>query len=110
MVGQSGDARNGLLESVYRKSLVIELRKRGFLVETEKAMAGQYEGFDFDVAFRADIIVNEAVIIETKAIAATLPVHRYQLLTYMRLAGIRTGLLLNFHAHPFTEGITRLSL
>lgn len=101
---------NGLLESVYKKSLVVELTKRKFEVVTEKAIPAEYEGFEFDVTFRADIIVNAAVILEVKAVAATLPVHRDQVLTYMRLSGITKGLLINFHARPFTDGITRLLL
>jgi len=101
---------NGILESVYKKSLARELRKRGLDVVTEAPIPGVYDGLEFDAAFRTDIIVNHAVIIEAKAVAAALPVHRSQLLTYMRLSGIPTGLLLNFHANPFTKGITRLSL
>lgn len=101
---------NGVLENVYKKSFAHELRKRGLDVSTEVAIPGIYDTLQFDIAFRADIIVNHAVIVEAKAITATLPVHRSQLLTYMRLSAIPTGLLMNFHAHPFTKGVTRLSL
>jgi GxxExxY protein len=101
---------NGILESVYKKSLAHELRKRGFDVVVEATIPAVYDGVEFDVAFRTDIIVNQTVIIEAKTVTATLPVHRSQVLTYMRLTGISTGLLINFHAHPFTKGITRLSL
>jgi GxxExxY protein len=101
---------NGILESVYKRSLVLELKKRGFDVRTETPVSAVYDGVEFDIAFRTDIIVNHAVIIEAKAVTSTLPVHRSQLLTYMRLSGIPTGLLMNFHAYPFTQGITRLSL
>ncbi len=101
---------NGLLESVYKKSLARELRKRGFEVVIEAPISGEYEGIEFDAVFKADMIVNQAVIIEAKAVAATLSVHRSQLLTYMRLSRISKGLLVNFHAYPFTKGIIRLSL
>jgi GxxExxY protein len=102
---------NGLLENVYKKSLVIKLRKANFDVEVEAPIPGAFEEVQFDVTFKADIIVNRAVIIEAKATTGTPPVHRSQLLTYMRLSDIRTGLLFNFHAYPFTKnGITRLSL
>jgi len=101
---------NGILESVYKKSLAHELRKRGFEVVVEAIIPAVYDGIEFDVAFRADIVVNQKVIIEAKTVTATSPAHRSQLLTYMRLTGIPTGLLINFHAHPFTKGITRLSL
>lgn len=102
---------NGVLENVYKKSLAIKLRKANFEVETEFPIPGAFEDVEFDVTFKADIIVNRAVIIEAKATTGTPPVHRSQLLTYMRLSGIPTGLLFNFHAYPFTKnGITRLSL
>lgn len=101
---------NGVLENVYKKSLAHELQKRGLDVAIEVPIPGMYDSVQFDVAFRADLIVQRSVIVESKAISATLPVHRAQLLTYMRLASIRSGLLINFHAHPFTKGINRLSL
>jgi GxxExxY protein len=101
---------NGVLESIYKKSFAHEMKKRGLSVGVEVAIPGVYDTIEFDVAFRADLIVNGLVIVEAKAVSTTLPVHRHQLLTYMRLAGIATGLLINFHAHPFTKNIVRLSL
>ena len=102
---------NGVLENVYKKSLVIKLRHGQFDVVVEAPIPGVFEGVEFDVTFKADIIVNNAVIIEAKATTGTPPVHRSQLMTYMRLSNIQTGLLFNFHAYPFTKnGITRLSL
>ncbi len=102
--------RAAVLESVYKKSLAHELRKRGFGVTVEVSIPGRYDTILFDVAFRADIIVDNKVIVEVKAVSSILPVHRDQLLTYLRLSEIRTGLLINFHAYPFTKGIIRLSL
>jgi GxxExxY protein len=102
---------NGVLENVYKKSLVIKLRKAQFDVEVEAPIPGVFEDVEFDVTFKADIIVNNAVIIEAKATKGTPPVYRSQLMTYMRLSNIPTGLLFNFHEYPFTKnGITRLSL
>jgi GxxExxY protein len=102
---------NGLLENVYKKSLVIKLRQSFLDVDVEFPMPGVFEGVEFDVTFKADIVVNKTVIIEAKAIKGTPPVFRSQLLTYMRLSSIPTGLLFNFHEYPFTKnGIIRLSL
>ena len=101
---------NGVLENVYKKSLAHELRKRGLDVAIEVPIPGVYDTLTFDVAFRADLIVNGSVIVESKAITALHRVHRAQVLTYMRLAVIPKGLLINFHSYPFTEGIVRLSL
>jgi GxxExxY protein len=101
---------NGLLENVYKKSIAHELRKRGFDVATEVPIPGVYDTLQFDVAFRADLIVNRAVIVESKAVSAIHPVHKAQVLTYMQLSAISKGLLINFHAHPFADGIVRLSL
>jgi len=101
---------NGVLESVYKKSFAHEMEKSGLVVGVEVVIPGVYDTIEFDMAFRADIVVNGAVIVEAKAISGTLPVHRHQLLTYMRLSGIPTGLLINFHANPFAKGIVRLSL
>ena len=102
---------NGVLGSVYKKSLAIKLLKAKLDLEVEWPIPGVFEDVAFDVTFKADIIVNRAVIIEAKATTVTPPVHRSQLLTYMRLSNISTGLLFNFHAYPFTKnGITRLSL
>ncbi|MEO7368964.1 MAG: GxxExxY protein [Gemmatimonadaceae bacterium] len=99
---------NGLLESAYQTCLSYELSKRGLGVVAQPTICVVYDGVEIGPAFKPDLIVNDAVIIEVKAISATLPVHRAQLRTYMRLSGKPTGLLLNFHAFPFTKGITRL--
>ncbi len=102
---------NGLLENVYKKSLVIKLEKALFDVDVEFPIPGVFEDVQFDVTFKADIVVNKAVIIEAKPAKGTPPVFRSQLMTYMRLSNIPTGLLFNFHEYPFTKnGITRLSL
>jgi GxxExxY protein len=101
---------NGVLENVYKKSLAYELTTRGFEVATEVPIPGSYGACQFDVVFRADMIIDRSVIVEAKAITTALPVHKAQLLTYMRMSGNPTGLLMNFHAHPFTKNIIRLSL
>ncbi|MEP6509767.1 MAG: GxxExxY protein [Gemmatimonadales bacterium] len=99
---------NGLLESAYHKCLSYELSKRGLAVVTQPTICVVYDGIEIGPAFKPDLIVNELVIVEVKAISSTLPVHRAQLRTYTRLSGTLTGLLLNFHAFPFTKGIIRL--
>ena len=101
---------NGLLESVYHACLAHELSKAGFDVVKQPTMPLIYDGMKFESAFRPDLIVNQSVIVEVKATTSTLPVHRAQLLTYMRLSGIQTGLLINFHSFPFKNGISRMSL
>ena len=100
----------GLLESVYTACLSYELVKRVMKVERQKAVPIVYDGHRFETGFRLDLLVNDEVVVEVKAIAATLPVHEAQLLTYMRLSGVRKGLLLNFNAYPFHKGIKRMVL
>jgi GxxExxY protein len=79
-------------------------------VERQKPVPIIYDGQRFEIGFRLDLLVDDAVIVEVKAIAATLPVHEAQLLTYMRMSGMRKGLLLNFNAYPFPAGIKRMVL
>ena len=85
-----------MLESVYERVLVHELRKRGLTVRTQVPIAFQYEDITFDEGFRADLIVNDLVIVELKSVEQTAPVHKKQTLTYLKLTGLKLGLLLNF--------------
>ena len=87
----------GLLESVYEIALAHELRKTGLLVATQVEMPVVYDGIRLDLAFRADMIVESTVILELKSVEALAPVHSKQLLNYLRLSGLKTGLLINFH-------------
>ena len=99
----------GLLESVYQIVLAHELEQRGFRVQREVPIGIRYDKLQFDVGFRADLIINENVIVELKSVEQEAPVHKKQVLTYIRLAGLRLGLLINFGAPRIKDGITRLA-
>lgn len=98
----------GLLESVYESVLAYELTRRGRTVARQAPIAVTYESVVIDIGFRADLVVDDLVIVELKSVEHVLPVHRKQVLTYIRLAGKRLGLLMNFGAHRIKDGITRL--
>ena len=99
----------GLLESVYEGVLTFELEKRGLAVQRQVPIPVTYEGIRFDVGFKADLLVEELVIVELKSVERSLPVHKKQILTYIRLADLRLGLLINFGANLIKDGITRLA-
>ena len=99
-----------LLESVYEKFLAHEVRKAGLTVAEQHPIPVVYDGIKLDIGFRADMVVNSEVIIEIKAIKKLEPVHDAQILSYLRLAEIERGLLINFHAYPLKDGIKRFSL
>jgi GxxExxY protein len=98
----------GLLESVYEATLAYELAKRGLQLRRQQSMPVVYEAVRMDVGFRADLIVEGKVIVEIKSIDAIAPVHRKQLLTYLRLTDKRLGLLINFNVELIKDGITRV--
>lgn len=98
----------GLLESVYQAVLLHELVKRGLRVEKEVAVPVLWDDMKLDVGFRADLIVEDSVILELKSVDAVAPVHKKQLLTYLRLADKRLGLLINFGEELIRNGITRV--
>ncbi|MCE9533412.1 MAG: GxxExxY protein [Planctomycetes bacterium] len=98
----------GLLESVYESILVHELRKAGLRCERQVPIPVVYDSIRFEEGFRADVFVESKVLVELKSIEQTAPVHRKQLLTYLRLTNKRLGLLINFGAETIKEGITRL--
>ena len=100
----------GLLESVYEYFLTQELRKENFYVEQQKPIPVTYGGATIDLGFRPDLIVNGEVIVEVKAVQKLAPIHDAQLLSYLKLANIERGLLINFHALRLVDGIKRLSL
>jgi GxxExxY protein len=97
----------GLLESVYETVLTRELEMRGLRIQRQVAVPIEYEGLKFDEGFRADIIVEDLVILELKSVENIAAVHRKQLQTYLRLTGRKLGLLLNFGAALMKEGIVR---
>lgn len=98
----------GLLESVYEAVLAYELRKRGLRVDTQRPIPVIYEGVRLEEGFRADMVVEDKVIVELKSVEAVHPVHKKQLLTYLRLAHNRLGLLINFGALLIKDGISRV--
>jgi GxxExxY protein len=104
------DTGPGLLESVYERCLCHELRQAGIPFECQAAVPITYKGLRLDEGFRSDIVVDHAVILEIKAMAAILPVHKAQLLTYLRMSGIRVGLILNFNAGRLIDGLRRMVL
>jgi GxxExxY protein len=98
----------GLLESVYRVCLAHELKKRDLRVEQEVSLPIRYDGLVLDAGLRLDLIIEEMLIVELKAVERILPIHEAQLLTYLRLTGYRLGLLLNFNVPVLKEGIRRI--
>jgi GxxExxY protein len=97
----------GLLESVYRECLCLELEQSGIPFETETTVPVIYKSKTIPLGFRADIVIDNAIIIEIKAVTALLPTHEAQLLTYLRMSQIRIGLLMNFHAPRLKDGLKR---
>jgi GxxExxY protein len=98
----------GLLESVYEACLDYELRKRGLRVERQKQIAVTYEEIYMDVGFRIDLVVNDCVLVELKAVERMIPVFEAQVLTYLKLSGLRLGILINFNTRMFKEGVKRV--
>ena len=98
----------GLLESVYEIVLAHELAKRGLKVERQVPISIEYNGLKFQEGFRADIVVEEKIIVELKSVENIQPVHKKQLLTYLRLADMRLGLLINFGSTFLKDGISRV--
>lgn len=98
----------GLLESVYEVVLAYELKKRGLAVVRQQPIAIKWDSITFQEGFRADLIVEEEVIVELKSLENVSNVHRKQLLTHLRLADKRIGLLINFGAELIKKGITRI--
>jgi GxxExxY protein len=98
----------GLLESVYEVVMGYELQKRGLTAERQKQMPIMYDNIRFDEAFRSDIVVNGKVIAELKSVEVLLPVHAKQLLTQLRLSGLKVGLLINFGEAHLKNGIKRV--
>lgn len=100
----------GLLESVYEALMAKELELRGLTVARQKPISFEYGGLKFDEGFRADLIVNDLVIIELKSVEQLHPVHKKQLKTYLKLSSKRLGLLINFGAPLIKDGIHRVVL
>ena len=99
----------GLLESVYRKILAHELRKKGFDVREEWPIPVFWDGIQMELGYRADLLVNSAVIVEIKSVEKVAPVCKKVMLTYLRIADIRLGLLINFGEELLKNGIHRVA-
>lgn len=100
----------GLLESAYQRCMAVELTHLGLPFEQQVPLPLDYRGHQIDVAYRLDLVVAGHVIVELKSVSEIAPIHRAQLLTYLRLTGMRVGLLLNFNAPTLREGLTRIVL
>ena len=102
------DLGPGLFETVYERIMEAELMKRGLKVERQKRIPIVYSGVHFEAGFRCNLLVNDKVIVEVKSIEAIHPVHKKQVLTYLRFADKRLGLLINFNVALIKDGIVRL--
>jgi len=98
----------GLLESVYEEIMYQELKSFGLNVERQKAIAVLWNDQKLEIGFRADLIVDNKVIIELKSVEELVPVHYKQLLTYLKLTNIKLGLLINFNENLIKDGIKRI--
>ena len=98
----------GLLESTYQACLAHELRKRGLTVACEVPQPVLYDGVQIDAGYRLDMLVEDLVIIENKAVEIVLPIHEAQLLTYLRLKNCRLGYLINWNVPLVKDGIKRM--
>jgi GxxExxY protein len=98
----------GLLESAYQACLAHELRKRGLTVRAQLPVPIIYDGVRIETGYRIDLVVEDAVVVELKAVANVLPIHEAQLLSHLKLSGHRVGLLINFHVQHLKDGIKRM--
>ncbi len=100
----------GLLESAYQECLCYELKTNGIAFARQVALPVVYKAVKLDCGYRMDLVVDDRLVVELKTVEKILPIHEAQLLTYLRLSGIRTGLLLNFNTSILKDGIKRMVL
>jgi len=100
----------GLLESAYEEALCLELKLSGLRYKRQVSLPLVYKGMELDCGYRLDIVVEDKLLLELKAVEKLLPVHEAQLLTYLKLSGIKKGLLLNFYSSLLKDGIKRMVL
>ncbi len=98
----------GLLESTYEACLAYELTQRGLKIELQKALPVIYQEVNLDCGYRIDILVENHVIVELKAVERIVPIHEAQLLSYLKLSGCKVGLLINFNVKVLKNGIRRM--
>ena len=104
------DKGPGLIESIYEWCLLKELSLRGLECVSQKSIPIEYKGFTREEPLRFDVLVESCVLVEAKAVEKVLPIHKAQLLSYMKLLNVPVGLLINFHEMKVTDGIRRLIL
>lgn len=107
-IGVHRELGPGLLENAYEACLEFELLDRGFRVDRQKALPVVYRGVKVDCGFRIDLLVNELVVVELKAVEKLDPIHEAQVLTYLKLTGLHLGLLMNFNVTRLMDGFKRL--
>ena len=100
----------GLIESIYEWSLLREFELRGLLCTSQERVVIDYKGFKREEPLRFDVMVDRCVLVEAKAVQSVLPIHKAQLLSYMKLLDVPLGLLINFHEMKLTDGVHRLIL
>jgi GxxExxY protein len=100
----------GLLESAYEECLCLELKEAGLAFRRQVALPIIYKSIRLDCGYRLDLLIEDQLILELKSVDGLLPIHEAQVLTYMKLSGVRTGLLLNFNSAVLKSGIRRLML
>jgi GxxExxY protein len=104
------DKGPGLLESIYEWCMIKELGLRHLAVASQKSVVLDYKGFTREEPLRFDMLVEECVLVEVKAVEKVLPIHKAQLLSYMKLLDVPVGLVINFHELKLTDGVSRLIL
>ena len=104
------DKGPGLIESIYERCLMHELSLRGIRAVNQKVVQIEYKGLVFEEPLRCDVLVEDCLLVENKAVEAVLPIHKAKLMSYMKLLNIPVGLLINYHEPVLKSGITRLLL
>lgn len=104
------DKGPGLLESIYEWCLTMELESRGFEVKNQDSVVVRYKPFQKEYPLKFDVLVNQCLLVEVKAVEAVHPIHKAQLLSYMKLLDIPLGLIINFNVLKLTDGVSRLIL
>jgi len=99
-----------LLESVYEKALMVELDERGIPAECQTLIPVRYHGQDLGMGFRADILVDRSLLLELKSVKEIIPIHISQVITYLKLLGLKRGYLLNFNKRLMKNGMKRISI
>jgi GxxExxY protein len=98
----------GLFESVYKEAMYVSLKKRGLFIQKEIGVTAKYENTDLGLAYRMDILIENKVILEVKSIETLADIHKKQLLTYLKLSGMKLGLLVNFNTEIINKSIIRI--